>query len=232
MLLDKVLPDVLRNLYAVGGVTRKHSRLIEVPKTYCGDLNCAGTDSTTVRADLTSMLDAHGLQQFVETATRRTPSVDNLLDLVIGNAESERIQHVAVRATHDVSDHDLVTWSLSFDERLPCPVRSYRFRNLKKINLEQFKSDVRGSELFSAPALTADEFADQLNETVTNILNAHCPLQMRRTFASKRRENRWLSPEAVSGKRNRRRLERKWRSSRNEVDYVAYWSSSSRGRCT
>ena len=63
----------------------------------CGDLNCSGVDSTPVHGDLSSLLDTHGLQQFVNTSTRRTSSVASLLDLVIGSASSKRIQQVASR---------------------------------------------------------------------------------------------------------------------------------------
>jgi hypothetical protein len=80
----------------------------------CGDFNCPGVDSTSVRGDLSSLLDAHGLQQFVKAATRRTAgrssNVESFLDLVIGSASSKRIQQVAVQSTYDVSDHELVTW--------------------------------------------------------------------------------------------------------------------------
>ena len=53
-------------------------------------------------------------------------------------------------------------------------VQYYRFRNLNKINIERFK-DIRRSELFSAAASTADEFTDQLDETITRLLDAQCP---------------------------------------------------------
>ena len=57
----------------------------------CGDFNCPGVDSASVRSDLLSLLDAHGLQQFVKAPTRRNLNVANLLDLVIGSASSKRI---------------------------------------------------------------------------------------------------------------------------------------------
>ena len=40
--------------------------------------------------------------------------------------------------------------------------------------------------------------------------------------AARRRDSRWLSTEAVAAKRTRRRLERRWKSGRNEVDRIAY----------
>src|SRR5208282_4613989 len=101
-------------------------------------------------------------------------------------------------------------------------VQSYRFRNFNKIDLDRFKDDIRCSELILAPACTAEEFADQLDSTITRILDVHCPLQSRCKLVPNRRENRWLSTDAVAAKRSRRRLERKWRSSHSQDDYVAY----------
>ena len=214
--IESFLDDLSDLLVKLGDVIEA-DRLV-----LCGDFNCLGSNSTSIRTDLSSLLDAHGLQQFVTTATRRTLNVENLLDLVIGGAASTRIRQVGARSSHGVSDHDLVTWSLVTYERPPRHVHTYRFRNLKAIDLEQFKCDIYRSDLFSAPASTAEEFADQLDETVTSILDVHCPLQSKRCISSSRRDSRWLSQEAVIAKRDRRRLERKWRSSRDEVDFVAY----------
>src|SRR5258706_13998255 len=86
----------------------KVGNIIEADRlVLCGDFNCPGADSMSVHGELSSALDAHGLQQFVASATRRTPKAESLLDLVIGSASSKRIQTVAVQSTHDVSDHDM-----------------------------------------------------------------------------------------------------------------------------
>lgn len=188
----------------------------------CGDFNCPGVVSTSVCVELSSLLDVHELQQFVNSPTRRVSSAASLLDLVIGSASSKRISQVAVMSTHGVSDHELLTWSFIMNIRPRRQVHSYRFRNLKKIDMERFKYDIRCSDLFTEPASTADEFADQLDATITRILDVHCPLQSRCKLASSRLENRWLSTDAVAAKRSRRRLERKWRSSHSNDDYVAY----------
>ena len=115
----------------------------------CGDFNCPGADSMSVRGDLSSLLDIYGLQQTAtRRATGRSSNVDSLLDLVVGSSSSKRIHQVAVQSTHNVSDHRLVTWSLVTADRPRRPVLSYRFRNLKKVDLERFKNDIRCSELF------------------------------------------------------------------------------------
>jgi len=71
-------------------------------------------------------------------------------------------------------------------------------------------------------ASTADEFADQLDTVVVNILDKHCPLQVRQKMAPSRLVNRWLSDSAKEAERLRRRLERRWKSKGNKNDYAEY----------
>ena len=63
---------------------------------------------------------------------------------------------------------------------------------------------------------------DQLDTVITKLLDKHCRLQKRSKLAPKRQENRWLSAEAVQAKRTRRRLERKWRSTKVIACYTEY----------
>ena len=77
----------------------------------CGDVNCGGADSTSVRGELSTLLEAHGLRQFVTSATRTTTTTSSLLDVVVANIGSSQIAHTTVQPTHHVSVHELVTWS-------------------------------------------------------------------------------------------------------------------------
>ena len=192
----------------------------------CGDFNCSGDSSTSVSADLQTLFDAHGLRQFVTAPTRSTSDVSNLLDLVVGRVGSNCVTQVTVQPSHNASDHDIVTWTWTLSRSKPArQLIEYEFRSLKKINWASFQADVLHSELYTDAANTTDEFADQLDTVISKILDRHCPLQRRKRFASTRRDNRWLSPEAVDAKRQRRRLERRWRSTRTVADYVAYRKS-------
>jgi endonuclease/exonuclease/phosphatase family metal-dependent hydrolase len=101
--IESFLDDLSDLLLKLGDVIEA-DRLV-----LCGDFNCPGSNSTSIRTDLSSLLDAHGLQQFVTTATRRTLNIENPLDLVIGGAASTRIRQVGALSSHGVSDHDLVT---------------------------------------------------------------------------------------------------------------------------
>ena len=63
---------------------------------------------------------------------------------------------------------------------------------------------------------------DQSDNTGVSILDRYCPIQERSKFASNRRHCRCLSDDAVDAKRIRQQLERKWKSTRKEVDHTAY----------
>jgi len=75
--------------------------------------------------------------------------------------------------------------------------------------------------LFTAPAVTPDGFADQLHDVVTTLLDKFAPL---RTGVRRRPKSssRWLSTEAVTPKRERRRLERRWLATRTEDNRQQY----------
>ena len=104
----------------------------------CGDFNCGGDDSTSVCSELQTVFEAHGLQQLVQSPTRNTLDCSSLLDLVVCRANSRRISHVAVQSSNDVSDHDLVTWSLSTRLKPKPLLTTYRFRSLKKVDWTRF----------------------------------------------------------------------------------------------
>jgi len=131
-------------------------------------ISTSGIDSTSklIRAEITTVFETHGLR-LVSDLTRTNPSTFSLLDLIINGADSRRVFKVAVRPTHGVSDHDLVTW-LAASSRC---VQTYSFRSVKNVNWQQFRSDVYSSKLFTASENTADGFADQTDVVVTQILD-------------------------------------------------------------
>src|SRR6218665_1842396 len=73
------------------------------------------------------------------------------------------------------------------------------------------------SELFTAPANNANDFAEQIKTAVSMTLDKLAPIQTCNRRPSKN-ITRWLSPEASQAKKERRRLERKWKRSGLEED--------------
>jgi len=172
----------------------------------CGDFNCGGDDDTSVCPELLMVLDAHGLQQLVQSPTRTTDKCRSLLDLVICSSSSTRVSQVAVHPSYQLSDHDLVTWSLSALVKPKPQLVPFTFGSLKKVDWACFQEDLRQSALFTSPSDTADGFAEQLDAVCVDALDKHCPLQLRKRFMSARRVNRWLSTAVVNAKRQRHQL--------------------------
>ena len=85
---------------------------------------------------------------------------------------------------------------------------SYLFGNINNIDLPEFEKALYGSELFTAPATSADAFTDQFVIVVTRELDAVAALQTRNRRRPKS-ITKWFSPEAVGAKRKRRSLERR-----------------------
>jgi hypothetical protein len=77
---------------------------------------------------------------------------------------------------------------------------------------------MRQSVLSSGPAYSV---VDQLAAVVTSVLDRLAPIRsaVRRNLKP---SSRWLSPEAITAKRERHHRERRWLTTRDESDRVAY----------
>jgi hypothetical protein len=84
-----------------------------------------------------------------------------------------------------------------------------------------FEKRLQSSQLMTNPADTPDAYLEQLESTVTTILDDMAPLR-HGTRAGGRKGARWLEPEAIEAKQLRRRLERRWKKYGLECDRVAY----------
>ena len=119
-----------------------------------------------------------------------------------------------------ISDHRLIKARLHINHtrRVADP---HNFRVLNKINLKKFEESLKNSRIFTSPATTADEFADQIADVVAEELDKVAPLRT----GNRRQPNpatKWLSPAAIEAKRSRRRYEKLWRSTGLETDRIKY----------
>jgi hypothetical protein len=136
----------------------------------CGDLNCPGVDGSHVDAGLETTLDSLGLTQFVNSTTRCT----SLLD-VLASSSTALVSNVNVDDAGRMYDHCLVTANIT--TRSPKPTVAYSWRKLRDVDPMQFESALRQSELFTSPAVTTDEFAEQFARVVTDELDEFAPIR-------------------------------------------------------
>ena len=188
----------------------------------CGDFNLPGNSSNTIDDELSELLHSTSFVQFVDAPTRYDTHHDkwSLLDLVISSSASILTSPVSVTSSHEISDHSLLLANLSTRRQKP-PRRSYQYRNLKDIDLDSFQQQILASSLFTDPDPSVDGFEQQMENTITSILNELSPLKTGHRSGPRQTKN-WLSPEAVEAKKHRRRLERRWKTSNAEPDRLAY----------
>ena len=171
-----------------------------------GDLNAPGADGSHI--DDESLFESFGMTQFINSPTRG----DNLLD-VIASVEPSAIEGVSVNDGGRLSDHQLIVAKLA-SHRSKQNVR-YQCRNLKAVDPISFERELHNSSLLSCPESTVDGFPEQLQRVVITVLDVLVPVRCR-LRRPPNPTSKWLSTEAVATKRERRRLERRWLSSRNE----------------
>ena len=197
----------------------------------CGDFNLPGMSPDKIDDDLADLLNSTGFTQHVNASTRHDShyTKSSLLDLIITPSTSKFVSTTSVVSSHEISDHDIALANLTtkrFNPPPPPPQRSYQYRDIKNIDLDLFKQNILSSSLFSNPHPTVDGYADQMETEITSVLDKLAPLKTGRRSGPRRARN-WLSPEAIEAKKQRRRLERRWKASNAEPDRLSYRAACS-----
>ena len=97
----------------------------------------------------------------------------------------------------------------------------YKYREIRSVDPAEFERRLRRSVLFTSPERSTDAFETQLRSVVTQLLDEMAPLRTSRKRKSKP-ITRWLSRDAITAKRTRRKLERRWARSKLESDRLAF----------
>ena len=195
------LADVVRSIY-----TASNDRLI-----LCGDVNCPSVDGTCTDD---SLVDSSELDKFITSPTRD----DNLLD-ILATDTAESLSNVEIGDAGGISDHRLVHANLAFS--VPTTrIMTSTFRNMKKIVTASFETVLRNS-IFTSTAITVDAFIDQMINIITDEIDKVAPCKRCARRPSKP-ITKLLSDQAIAAKRERRKFERKWKSTRGESDRVNY----------
>ena len=94
------------------------------------------------------------------------------------------------------------------------------YRSFKNFDIVLFISDTQSSSLISDLPNKLDDLVALYDSELSGIFNRHVPIKKRTVTI--RPEAPWYSEELKSEKREKRRLERRWRASRSMRDREAY----------
>ena len=188
----------------------------------CGDFNIhvnASNDDNAIK--FKDLLESMSLVQHV---TEPTHEHGNTLDLIITRS-SDGIIAAPPQVGTLFSDHAVVTCHLT-TERPKSTAKQIIYRKLKSIDMNHFIDDIGTSLLCLNPPEDLDALVNCYNSTLSSVLNQHAPLQSRSIPIRSRAP--WFNDNIKNGKREKRKAERRWRSSRKDSDLSLFKSKRNR----
>lgn len=147
------------------------------------------------------------------------------LDLIIHREEDTAFCGEIDLVSGMPSDHSAVVCSLDMKKPRPSKVTMCR-RNVRRLDFQHFRTDILDSELHcNVQVSDVDALTEKYNEVMRTLIDNHAP---ERTFTVTLRPHApWYTDELRLLKRQKRRAERKFLSTRLEVYWQAY-----RAKCT
>lgn len=168
-----------------------------------------------LKDSLMDILESYNLRQHVTEVTHIS---GHTLDLVITKSNDAFLSGVS---TFDpvISDHSAVNINLLL-QKSQFKKKTITYRKLHSIDYNTFCNDITDSPLIMEPSSDLDVLVDQYDNVLRSLLDCHAPTKQR--IITVRPSAPWYSTEIAQNKRIRRKLERKWRSTRLPSDREKY----------
>ena len=155
----------------------------------------------------TSILESFNFKQHVRGHTHKK---GHTLDLLIARADDDLFTSI---------DHLAVHCKLRL-QKPPLERASIQYRKIRSIDIDSFNDDRKKSTLLSRNHNDLPSLLDEYENTLLKILDKYAP--MKRRMITLRPSAPWYMDEIREEKKKRRRLERRWRSSRLCIDRQLY----------
>ena len=169
------------------------------------------TDPETIKFN--KILEMFNLPQHVNGPTHKK---GHTLDLMMTRISDQLVTNIEL---HDpfLSDHLAVSCTLHL-EKPPLERVEIQYRRLRNIDMDSFNDDLRKVNFSSDAELPT--IIDRYEKTLKETLEKHAPLKQ--GTVTLRPSAPWYNEEIGKAKRQRRRLERRWRASRLCIDREMY----------
>ena len=185
-------------------------------KIFTGDLNCPGDSSETIDARLSALLSCYNVVAVNSGPTYlHSDCGRSMLDLIIESEESRRLAP-ATATTTGFSDHSLLTTRLQCTN-LPTQKVTHTYRNFRHMDATAFRLSMRHTASFTTPSSDPDIAAEQLTRDLKAVLERYAPLKSRTTRLGSS-DMRWMTPKAVSARKERRRMKRRYARTKSDED--------------
>ena len=194
----------------------------------CGDFNFHVEDPLdSVAQRFIRLCSSRGFIQHVDKATH---SAGGILDLVLTRDNvTDNIPLVNLdveSATGTTSDHFFVSFEIPVSAADPTTVQpeTKQFRELRKMDIESFRSDIESSDLTSEELFTSlDKAVEIFNYTLTTLLDKHSPMLTRKFKAN---TTPWWNTKCQVARTERRRHERAHKKKKTKESAARYHEAS------
>jgi hypothetical protein len=166
------------------------------------------------------MFVAHGLKQHVQTPTHYK---GHTLDVLLTKVSSNIVKQVQVRDPCFTDKqgnllHDHFAICAMIDASKPRPIKTkVSFRRTKQLDLDSFMVDIKQSELHT---VKDEKLVSAYHKVLLDLMDKHAPLVEK--VITLRPNAPWFNEELAELKRQRRRLEEKWRNTSLTIDHEIY----------
>ena len=140
-----------------------------------------------------------------------THKENHTLDLILTRSGDKLLSSTPSIVNPHLSDHYAVNCKLLLEKPM-FPRKQITYRKIKNVDLHRFCDDVTSSGLLtrSQPSSTMECLIADFENVLSTILDVHAPEKTR--LITVRPSAPWLTQDVYEQKIERRRLERKWRS--------------------
>ena len=172
-----------------------------------------------------SILNTFGLKQLVNEPTH---VAGHILDVVITRENENVVSDIKItdpgfKTSNGKVTRDHFAILMKVNVSKPPPIRkTVTYRKSRDINIEDFKADIRSSELFGPKPDSMAEASEKYHTVLSSLLDKHAPEKTKTIVL--RPQCPWFNQEIHDEKHIKRKLERKWQESKLTVDHEIYRS--------
>ena len=156
---------------------------------------------------------------FVQHVAESSHESGHILDLVISR-QSDFVSNVKVGEYF--SDHKVISFNIKL-RRLISERKTVTSRNYKSMDIDSFLRDIKArfqNVTLSSTIVEFENFIDSYDSIMFDLIEKYAPLKTR--VIHLRPKAPWMDIEILNEKKIKRKYERKWRSSKLQVDKVRY----------
>ena len=138
-------------------------------------MNCPGSDGEVLDDRLHDVLLIYNLEQHVQVSTHE---LGHVIDLIITRDDVIYLISKVNVLLQCISDHSLVAFTIKM-QRENKAKHTYCYRNIKNIDFDTFKSNIRLSRLYDTSlfSLSVDEYTDVFDNEVRRLLDEATPIR-------------------------------------------------------